>query len=301
MLLLGSHSDWLFGLKFLQYFVVVNAIAQLSSTQRAALIKVFVCATLLFSLFELAGAPIGLNWGGRLSAQFGGPYEFSSILLLFLLFSYGRKGVCVLVVFVGVALTDTKAAYISLAAWLIFIGFRQYSWRLFLPVIPMSIGAAFVDTRALAALGEATSFDLYDLGLRLWDSLPTVTSSQNYEHLWLKREENNDELDLSTWSRLYTYMLVVKSIATGTILIGNGPGYYGTAIDASILRVFVETGIVGLFLMLAMMNRIAEMTHARHVVILLLIFVMLSDVLFSARFLPVLFLLAFYCRDRLLR
>ena len=121
VLLLGSHSGLLFGLKFLQYFVVVNAIALLSSTQREALIKVFVCTTLLLSLFELAGVPIGLKWGQRLSAQFGGPYEFSSILLLFLLFSYGHKAVCVLTVFVGVALTDTKAAYISLAAWLIFI------------------------------------------------------------------------------------------------------------------------------------------------------------------------------------
>ena len=82
----GAGLSFLFSAKFLQYFVVLTAIGQLSVGYRRNLLNGVLFFSFAFAFLDWTGFSLGLDWAGRISAQYGGPYELSAILLAFIFF-----------------------------------------------------------------------------------------------------------------------------------------------------------------------------------------------------------------------
>jgi hypothetical protein len=123
-----------------------------------------------------------------------------------------------------------------------------------------------------------------------------VETSSQYMAEFFRRTLNLPRgLDESTGTRLYTYLLVIKSIDFGVFFLGNGPGFYGKSVDSSILRLIAEVGLIGLIGAVQVMRVLSKDLGKSGInFIILVAIVALSDVFFSARFWPTLFLLNQY-------
>ena len=113
------------------------------------------------------------------------------------------------------------------------------------------------------------------------------------EYFYSRESEATDSsVDLSSFSRLYTYLIILKSIDLSVFFFGHGPGFFGSAVDSSILRIFGETGVFGLFALYFALKKLSEHYELNISTILTIVAIIaLSDVLFSARFLVTLALL----------
>ena len=283
-----------YALKLFEYFIVILCLKDLRSIFINRLLFWYILAIVAYVIAELLGVEFGLGWQGRLSAQFGGPYEFSSIALLLLLF-FGKGISSRIAFFTMIILSGTKAAYLALVAAL---GIRMK----FLTIIPTIIFvclvvfiAATTSERVLIFLSNLEVLASLDI-FGLLDNVPKVESHEEYIQTWSGREDAYEKtLDMSTGSRLYTYMLIFKSIDYGSFLIGHGPGFFGSAVDSSIIRLFGEVGVLGLVLAYKVMKAICgDFGKSRSTIFILLVIIAFSDVFFSARFLPTLFLLNQY-------
>lgn len=291
-----------YALKLLEYFVVILCIKDLRPIYINRLLVWFAIASVLFVILELAGVNLGLGWGGRMSGQFGGPYELSSIALLFFLFF--RKEISRRVVYLTVVIsTGTKAAYVALVAAL-FLRMRVVT------VVPAIIFLAFlfylsliINERFSVFFSSLAMLFNVDLILSLWDLVPIVENHEQYLEAFDLRETGvGQELDLSTGSRLITYLTIVKSFDIIVLLVGHGPGFFGAAVDSSLLRLLGELGIMGLVLGFQTIRALmVDFVSPRSSVVIVLAIIVLSDVFFSARFLPTLFLLNQYAYFKSLR
>ena len=94
--------------------------------------------------------------------------------------------------------------------------------------------------------------------------------------------------------------IILKSFDLSAILYGNGPGFFGAAVDSSILRIFAETGIIGIIASFYVIFSLTDSFKGKYKNLLLILgIIALSDVFFSARFLPTLALLNQYNYQKL--
>lgn len=291
-----------YAIKLFEYFVVILCIKDLRPIYINRLLVWYAFFSVLFVILELAGVNLGLGWGGRMSGQFGGPYELSSIGLLFFLFF--RKEITRRIVYLAVIISaGTKAAYIAILAALV-LRMKVVT------VVPTIIFLAFLFTLSIIVNERfsiffsnlALLFEV-DLILRLWDSVPIIENHEQYLEAFSLRETGlGQELDLSTGSRLITYLTIVKSFDIIVLLVGHGPGFFGAAVDSSLLRLLGEVGIMGLVLGYQIIKALmVDFASTRSAVFIVLAIIVLSDVFFSARFLPTLFLLNQYAYFKSLR
>ncbi len=296
----GAALSLLFPMKLLQYSFILAAISYLTLAQRRKLFNQTVLTTVLLIGLELLGFNIGLNWGERVSAQYGGPYELSAILLVIIFFlprEYSGYWFLIIAAFIALFLTDTKASYLAILIWLSMKAFYNLRQILLFTALIMIVGTVTVESRVFDLVESMADFDWSFMVRTLWTDLPHIRNTADYTFYWEQREAAQQGLDLSTWSRLYTYLLVFKSVSVSTMLYGNGPGFYGMAVDSSLLRIFAETGFVGLLLMSVFVRRLAKAAHVSNFTLGFLLIVLLSDVFFSSRFLAFVVLLTLICRD----
>jgi hypothetical protein len=284
-----------YAVKLFEYFVVILCIKDLRPIYINRLLVWYAFFSVLFVILELAGVNLGLGWGGRMSGQFGGPYELASIALLFLFFF--RKEITRRIVYLAVIISaGTKAAYLAILAALV-LRMKVVT------VVPTIIFLAFLFTLSIIVNERfsiffsnlAMLFEV-DLILRLWDSVPIIENHEQYLEAFSLRETGlGQELDLSTGSRLITYLTIVKAFDIIVLLVGHGPGFFGAAVDSSLLRLLGELGIMGLILGYQTIKALmVDLASSRSAVLIVLAIIALSDVFFSARFLPTLFLLNQY-------
>ena len=289
-----------FALKFFEYFIVIFCIKDLRPVFLEKLLIIYIASILLYILAELIGINVGLLWGGRATAHFGGPYELSAIALLF--FFFLSKNIFLRLLFVSIILlTGTKAAYLALIFGLLLsINIRNILSISLVGLIFIYILSSY-DERFLEFISVLSSILDMELFLGIWNSLPTIESHAQYMELWNIREDDYDEtIDLSSFSRLYTYAIILKSFDLSAILYGNGPGFFGAAVDSSILRIFAETGIVGIITSFYVIFSLTDSFKGKYKNLLLILgIIALSDVFFSARFLPTLALLNQYNYQKL--
>ena len=118
-------------------------------------------------------------------------------------------------------------------------------------LIPITlIGFGFIvlinsyDERFFEFITNLTNIDINFI-ISVWDSLPKIESHYEYMDQFNIRELDADEaIDLSSFSRLYTYAIILKSFDLYSLIFGHGI-VFGTAVDSSILRVIAEVGILG--------------------------------------------------------
>jgi hypothetical protein len=283
-----------YALKLFEYFVVIFCLKDLRPLFIKRLVVVYIFAIGVYVVAELVGVEFGVGWGGRLSGQFGGPYELSSIALLFFLY-LGRGFARRAAFFAMIILSGTKAAYLALVAGLVVNMKPRHSLTTIIFIFLIFFIAIATDERFLIFVSNLEALGNIDIFDILY-SMPKVESHDDYVQKFMARESSaNIELDLSTGTRLYTYLLIVKSIDPITFFIGHGPGFFGKAVDSSILRIFGEVGFLGLILGYQLMKVLCkDLGRSRSNLVILIVIVALSDVFFSARFLPTLFLINQY-------
>lgn len=275
-----------FGSKFIEYIIIIYSIASLSKKQNILLMHSISISTMAFILLEYLGIFWGQDWAGRYSGQYGGPYELGAIALL--LFYVYRNYIIKSFYLILIVLSSSKASILGLIYS--FIPTSKISFSKLIVMLTI-IGVALINERVQSLLGSAIVFIDSNI-LEMISSVPYSSSNLEYFNNWLLREEYSQYygLDWSTGSRIYTYILAIKSLDFLGIIFGMGPGYFGYAIDSSILRIFVESGIIGLILFIIYYQKIFIYEKSTSIRKAILINLLLVDVLFSARFFPILFL-----------
>ena len=283
-----------YALKIFEYFIVIFCIKDLRQIFINKLLIIYIVTIFAYTLAELFGLNFGLLWGDRATGHFGGPYELSAIALLFIFFLNKNLFLKTLFIFI-IFLTGTKASYVALLfGLLLFTNIRNL-----IPII--FIGFTFIllinsyDERFFEFIINLANIDI-NFVISVWDNLPKIESHYEYIDQFNSREVEADEIiDLSTFSRLYTYAVILKSFDIYSLIFGHGPGFFGAAVDSSILRIVAEAGIVSLlpfiFILISLTNNFENKNKN---VLLILSIIALSDVFFSARFLPTLALLNQY-------
>jgi hypothetical protein len=286
----------IFSIKMIQYLVVMWAISILNKNQILKLIKVIVIFSILYAVIEIMGYPVGLTWGGRLSGQYGGPYEFSVIALLILIFLSNSMKNKIIWFFI-VLLTQTKAAVLSLVIYIV-EGLRGKKIILTIVILPIFfILLSYFDGRFFKFINNFSEIVSIENIINLFDAIPTLSDRIEYSNEWEKREEifnGGTDSDLSTQTRLFTYLLAIKSLNLITLIFGNSAGFYGFALDSSIIRIVGEVGIVGSILFYFFIKEITINYPFKRILLLVISLIAFSDVFFSARFLPFLALLNMY-------
>ena len=283
-------SSLLYGVKFLEYFVVCLAVRQLPKRYLEKLLSSLVVVSLLYLVMELSGIRFTVTWwGGRLSGQFGGPYELGGVSLLLACMSINDRHK-VFGIF-GVALSVAKASIIGYAGFLM-LRINNVKWIAVMMVFGL-VAALYAGER-LYELGDAFGYVLSSENIReVYNAIPTSSSYSEYQRYWLDRKTFSSDLpvDLSTGLRVYSYVLALKSIKGIGFLVGNGPGFYSVALDSSVLRVFVETGLVGILLFSFFLVRLSDAVPIRGLALAIGLNVAFVDVFFSGRFIVVLMIL----------
>jgi hypothetical protein len=283
----------IYALKFLEYAIVIFCIKDLRPIFAHKLIRIYIFFILTYICLEFLGVNIGLLWDGRFTGHFGGPYELSAIALLFFFFyktNYLMKTLFLIIIF----LSGTKAAYIALVIGLAFKSDIKNLLPAFLLGTIFLYLVSLFDPRFSDFISNLSYIANADIFYQTWSNLPKIDSHDVYmEYFYLRESEATDSsVDLSSFSRLYTYLIILKSIDVSVFFFGHGPGFFGSAVDSSILRIFGETGIFGLFTLYFVLKKLSEHYESNISTILIIVAIIaLSDVLFSARFLVTLALI----------
>lgn len=282
----------LYGVKFMEYFVVCVAVQKLDGRDLRRLLAWLAAAIVGYMVLELAGVrltPTAWSGRGRLSAQFGGPYELGAVSLVLAIAAIHRGSN--IVGALGVMLSVAKASIIGYCA---FLARRMHDVRWAAAAVVIGAGAVLLAGSRLTEFFSASGFFLDTSMLRdVYDSVPVARNYDDYQTLWFDRADFSADLpvDASTGLRVYSYILAIKSLGLLDLLWGKGPGFFSLALDSSVLRVFVEAGLVGMLLLWRFLSRLFMAFAVKGLAIAVVLNLLFVDVLFSARFLVVLFVL----------
>ena len=185
-------------------------------------------------------------------------------------------------------ITNTKSIFIALLILSIQKIFTKNVVYYIVLLIFTFFIISFIDKFRLFELGNILNVDFSELIL-----IPYSNDHKEYFDFFYSRNLYDFNLDSSTNLRIATYAAVIKSISPISFFIGNGPGFYGKAVDSSILRIFGETGLfvfISFVLYLNILLSFLKNYYQKAAVIFLFLTV---DILFSLRFMSMLILIYF--------
>lgn len=279
-----------YGCKFLEYVIIYYALNNLKINHLINLFKIIFYSIVFYMALELCGIKLGPSWGDRFSGPYGGPYELGAICMALLLLksnNYFEK----IVLFIAMLLSGAKASILAFVTAKIKIKSIKGVITIILILIIVILTSERLN-ELFDSIYKLVDFDFF----LLFDSVPYTLTSEEYNNAWFLREDFSSKsgIDWSTASRLYTYILALKSMNYYQIIFGKGPGFFGIALDSSFLRVFGESGIVGFFLMYLMLRQLFIKIANKEITTAVIINMLFVDILFSARFLPLLFAIYIY-------
>ena len=142
--------------------------------------------------------------------------------------------------------------------------------------------------------------NIYNVFLNLISDF-SYSSKEEYIDLWSSREDVVDiisqDVGRSSLLRIYTYLLIFSGMSDfSTILFGYHPGIYGVAVDSSIIRIFGETGMIGLILFFISLKN--ELIDRRTLIITIAFLINLSlvDIYFSSKAFTLYWILTHYLK-----
>lgn len=255
----------------------------------------------------------------RASGNTNGPYELAVVAAFFLCyFGYqGRKKLSAAAAFALLVLTSSRITFIGTA-----IGFltrtlvRSKSRQRALALVAMVLFAAYGINSWMQSKPEASehaeslssrlesSSSLLSLGdlNDLWDFAPTYqTEDDYYKGAFIDAGDFAllSEKDASGMIRVYRWFSLVKSTVSSfdSLVIGLGPSFGSAAVDGYFVRVFIETGLLGLisffvFVRALVMQRDGSHGAFREFVFILLVTACAIDIFTSYK--PMLLLWAWH-------
>ena len=239
------------------YFVGINSSLSLT---RKEIYKLLTCLGLFFSVwsfFEILGITpkIGsfIN-SGRVSATMSGPFEYAVVIAVlgFFIKSWVPKSITLF----SLLLTQSRITIVATAFLYIFSFKKNFSAR----VGSVLIGCLIIFSAFISDVGDRIKEVRLDAGLiqvmsKYYNMVEPAESSIDYFYKTHKgggQYQMLNQADPSLELRLMRWSVILKTNAQNfpSIFLGSGPSFYGVAIDSYYMRIYAETGVVGLIVFL---------------------------------------------------
>lgn len=267
----------LFAVRLLQYMVFYYLGYLIARSGRSLIramkwylaIMVVVIPLQMKGLFPVFGAFSGIQ--SRAVGNTNGPYELAVVaafLLCFLCYQLEgpmRAVVAMLLIVLSASRVTLVATIFSVAKVL----FQRAKSKLklaaicavlllltglSLAVFPMMLGASRSDVEVFKRLSSLTSTSIPEEAAYIYSVIPSYrTSSEYLEGEYLDSGDHaigleGVEGEVSGAIRLFRWTSLIKSALSrvDTTLIGLGPSFGSAAVDGYFVRVFIETGLLGM-------------------------------------------------------
>ena len=298
-----SAVGLLFGARFIEYIVVVAAAYNMNEKHLKLFFSVFTYFLIAYFIIEAIfiflglGSPFsifnsGMTWQGRFTSIFGGPYELGAIALLLLFIPGVQRKLFYLILLLS---SQARASVLGLAAFL-------FNPRLWIFIIPISFVMFFLLISRFDDL-----INLLPRTSEIFQTFRSILGDFSYstrEEYILSWEQRGDIVSLisidegrSSLLRIYTYILILSGLSDPfSIIFGYYPGVYGVAVDSSILRIFGETGIIGLTLFVLCMAKQLINKETFLITTAFIINLALVDIYFSNKAFTLFWIIVFYLR-----
>jgi hypothetical protein len=217
----------------------------------------------------------------RASGNTNGPYELAAVAAFFLCyFGYReRKKLKAAGAFAILLMTASRITFLGTLAGFVIRFFSRTKSKArvvaiaLLTIVLIGAGANWVSSRTIEgsesnALGNrlksASSLVSVDY-MGLYSSIPAYQTSDDYTTgMFLDSGSlaQGVEADTSGVLRVFRWASLVKSTVLhfDSIFIGLGPSFGSAAVDGNYIRVFIETGLLGLIAFLVFLSRLLKQT-----------------------------------------
>lgn len=252
----NSFSSLLYPIRLLEllvwYFIGIK-VAQSKSNRQY--LRLFMFLGLYFSAYSFAeffdlapkfGAFTNTN---RVATSMSGPFEYAVVIasLGFFIKQWVPKAMTL----ISLALTQSRVTIFSTCIIYLFLG--KKTWR-------SVVGIIFSGLLILSFLPNLQVFDRFneiDLNSNIFhlasDYYGLVSSADNSADYFDKTHQGGSQYKLINQSdkslelRLLRWAVIYKTNTENiiSVMIGNGPGFFGVAVDSYYVRVFAETGLIG--------------------------------------------------------
>lgn len=193
----------------------------------------------------------------RLSGNTSGPYEFAALLGMLIILA--KSGFVRNMALVPFWYTQSRISIIALFA-IVAIGIKR-EYFIYLILVAIGVFLLVFNNIIETRFSSLASFkDLYSTILNHYSSSYIVLSSDAYieathgKELW---QNLSGDIGASMEIRLYRWAYIFKYIFSSfsTFVMGFGPGFFGFAVDNNYIRIFGESGFLGLLLFMFIMIR----------------------------------------------
>ncbi|MDB3926105.1 hypothetical protein N9356_03055 [Porticoccaceae bacterium] len=255
----NSYIGLLFPIRLLEllvwYYIGINVI---KSRTKEEINRVLLFLGLYFSIYSFAEilgfAPkFGLfTVTNRVATTMTGPFEYAVVIAVLGFFI--KHSIPKAMTLVSLLLTQSRVTLFSTLFIYLFIWKKKWS-----SLITFIIGALLliIVSPKLDVLERFDGFNEFGVGniaeltSQYYSMVSPADSSKDYFES--THEESSayklfNQTDTSLEMRLMRWMVILKTTnkTIYSLLIGQGPGFYGIAVDGYYVRVFAETGLIGL-------------------------------------------------------
>jgi hypothetical protein len=278
----------LYSLRPLEYVSIIPTVFYLAReyrNQTESIIYWFTLTTCTSAVLqEIFGYKFGVDRFGysRASGLTGGPYELAMIGLVLIFFWLEKKRYnMALLSFIAVLISSSRISSVALLISGFYFFYQKKKNNdeiaptthhnlktnliapLFLTVAVLaSVGIFTLNNQGLneqignykdRIISTDTSGRLFQDARNLADSVPSISISKEY-NFWVFQSPPNflrvlTSSDASTARRYFVWTLVVDTVINhSAVLLGLGPGFFGSAVDSNYVRIFGELGVLGLLL-----------------------------------------------------
>jgi hypothetical protein len=296
-----EFSRILYAVRFLEYFFIAYYIWSVFKNKLSInlLSIIFALSSLVFLINNLANKnylPFSYVWE---ASTF-----FSLFGVFFLDYFKNRKGkllffICLVLVYY----TNQRSPLVSMLIVYIYVEIiLKKKWVLFSTILFISsfVGFQFFENNRLVVFVSSFSFENIKLAANTAYEYAIMSSSYD-EFVYGDRLLLTDEGDLSLHLRFKKWAYALSDMNNFIrIIFGNGPGYFGGAADSSILRVFFETGILGIILWFSLLIKLVKKRYFPFI-ICVIINSLFIDTFYSSKitFLTVLIIMFYENRGRI--
>jgi hypothetical protein len=287
---------WLRNLQYMCfYFLGVALVKHVSLDRIFRCYLWYVVVVLLLQYLSIIPTLSLFEGSRRAVGNTGGPYELAvlaSAIALFFWFQQRRP----LYALLGVIILLLTESRVTLVGLLLIVFFKSFGMRG--RIVFALVGAALVAALAAGNVGVLSRFMLLldpttlDTFASLTKGIPVFTDTWNYrawafvDYSDLLTDTEGDRSTFIRYIRQTSLLMSVSQCQAECVLFGLGPSFASSAVDGNLVRLYVEYGVVGTFLFLAGLWRIARSTRNATVIfyLCLLLFTALAiDILVSSK------------------
>ncbi|NTW82779.1 MAG: hypothetical protein HGB36_05350 [Chlorobiaceae bacterium] len=274
----GYSPNILYGIRFVEYTAFLffgYFLSQKKSIYPA--LKIYFNLTLVIVLLQAAGIIGGFtvdgyqNVAGRVVGLTAGPWELVlviNIIYLVIISSTIIKTSTVsfiyytIAVFIIILLTGSRSGIIAFLFSVIPLFFTRYGNKKLILIFPgllilfMSV-FYFFGQNLVGRLNDLADYENLSF---FFKSLNSAEPIGKFDYNWFDDVAYNNDSDLSWIIRATHWVIAITEFKSSisTIIFGTGIGTFGPALDGGIVRILVETGVIGLYIYLIFLKRIVK-------------------------------------------